>query len=296
MSEHISMSEFLVLIFLFWHFNWDFIVIKENNFFLFTPWTGLSFLIQLRYNVKISMTGRLNLSCLPFVTELVVNNCCLLVCAVVFLALLSVVICLSRRLRWSLLGQMTELVLHPRFPVGISATECIPLLDCGLVLVDFSPYNLIIQHTFLRSSSASNCIQCSGPLLSFSSPSVTCCWAVYLTNTSLTVASATQVAADVRTEWWILLCALTILFTAIFSFPLLLSTVQQIRSWPVQTYARSLCKVCLLWLRCLSAFCCLANPNSLSSDFLTLNTRDCCKRNQYIKLVNLLVLLCATLV
>lgn len=122
------------------------------------------------------MIGRLNLSCLPFVTELIVNNCCLLVC-LVFITILCVVsrtqivICHSQSLQVILSWQSNR--IHPLFPVFSSAIECIPLLDSGLVLVDVTPHDLIIQHMLLRSSSDSHRIQCSGPL-SFSSPSMTC--------------------------------------------------------------------------------------------------------------------------
>lgn len=83
-----------------------------------------------------------------------------------------------------------------------------PVLWSFLALIDFTLCNLIVQH-ILRSSPASCCNQCSGPL-SFSSSPVTCHWAIYLANTNLTVTSITQVAVGIWTEWWNLVCALVI--------------------------------------------------------------------------------------
>lgn len=142
------------------------------------------------------MIGRLNLSCLPFVTELIVNNCCLLVC-LVFITILCVVsrtqivICRSQSLQVILSWQSNR--IHPLFPVCFSAIECIPLLDSGLVLVDVTPHDLIIQHMLLTLYSVF-----WATVFLFSLYDLP--WAIYLANTSSTVTSATQVAVDVWTE------------------------------------------------------------------------------------------------
>lgn len=118
------------------------------------------------------MLGTLNVSCFPSLSELIVNNCCSMLCSFVFIPVLSVARQIKLKL-WSL----SQSVVIPCWPNHRTSTS--PFILCLSVLLNaflscslaFSSsnwfYNLIVQHIF-RSSAASCCTQCSGPL-SFSS-------------------------------------------------------------------------------------------------------------------------------
>lgn len=82
-------------------------------------------------------------------------------------------------------------------------------------------YSLQLDHTTYAPQILLNLTLQLVFLSSLSSPPVGCL-GLFLLQTSSTVTSATEVAVDVGTEWWNLVCALIILFIAIFFFPLLL--------------------------------------------------------------------------
>lgn len=227
----------------------------------------MSFLIWPQHNTKISMISRL---CCLFVTELIVSNCCPLFCPIVFI----IILCFVWQAEHKLWSALVKVCSDPFLAKSQNWYFILYFLCASVLLNVFLTWILVLSWLillliiwlysicFLESPQPHAIFSVLGLFVFFFFPCdvplgyLSCKhkFDCYLCNPGSCWCLDRMMKPS--------LCLHNFIYFYFF-LPTPPPTFQQIRSWAVQTYPRSLSKVCLLWLWHPSTFCCLAKSEQL---------------------------------